>query len=355
MAETKQLRRFPKASPFRWIHNTLPAPTTKSRKLSYMRPQPQSYSLPAKVRTVRLANWSAAVPVTDSKDGVQWQSHLSGRPSLFPVDSSSRQAIARMASLIDGYVPPWQPLEPGAEGTPIVRAKSADRSQHATSRHHHRNSKQQHQQKRPRSALQKQRERTKVVRQRLESEVLNLVACDFLDKSSTAEHRRMLTAARDAVLSSVVQAAEPTVPPTLAATRAILEVKRKALEDQNPHKGVADVKLIDIRTHKKVFRSYNPFEAQWLDLWGSQAGEFSAGNAHCVRALYKWEELKQKGRAATNASRAAKVKAHQRRLQHSASCRNGRSGHRGSIDTLVAQTQALLRAPLPSRKELKVR
>merc|ERR1711871_1922366 len=71
----------------------------------------------------------------------------------------------------------------------------------------------------------------------------------------------------------------------------------------HPVRPEPEEKLIDVRTHTNIFRSYIAFEAQWLDLWGSQNADQGNCNAHCVRALYKWEELKAKARAKKRAER----------------------------------------------------
>ena len=73
-------------------------------------------------------------------------------------------------------------------------------------------------------------------------------------------------------------------------------------------------KMLDIRTHDKIFRKYVPQEAEWLMRWGMQDPKTSNGNCHCVRALQKWEELKHKAQIKEKKRRQA-LRAKQERKQ----------------------------------------
>ena len=315
------MRDFPTASPMsRVAHNTFTHPSfnTKLRR----RPRSAITKLkhkhkhkPTKQRTVQLADWSSAVEVIHDEPHVWPHVSLQKRTSLFPADGDRQQRtkIHAVPFLSESRAPKTQ------YGT--LKKKSWEINPPLTVI------------EQKTAAKKKRRKRLTKTRHALEREVLELVACDVVGLSSTSEHKEMLTTATQRVR---VRYENPIDPYELPATLLHHKLEKKRIPGPDPH-------LLDVRTHDKIFRTFVPFEQQWLDLWGTQNAVKGNCNAHCVRSIYKWGELKAKGR------KQRKEESRKRRHHHQMIQRRGGSPKKkvdADMQKIIQETNALLRKPL---------
>lgn len=316
------------------VRNLVPAPTIRKRILR-QRPNTASSSYSADLPNkslkrnycnVKIAEWSSSVPIdTIASD----RRYLYRRTSLFPADGERRQ--------LKNY-------------SPVPSASSGRRL--AVKRRPLQNLKKKHSKMdelryspaiRARAATLGIPPKIHACRRRLEKEVLDLAASKLVDLTAPAEHKSMLCRASHVVSNYTNNIKQ-------SKDKVGMEI-RKSKSNKIMTKGAsgpADKKLIDIRTHGKIFRSFIPFEAQWLDMWGAQDTRNSNCNAHCVRALYKWEEVKAAGRCQTNLRRASQAQKSKgmssRRRKSHAKRRNGeKNGAPASIAGILAETERLLK------------
>lgn len=310
------MRKFPSSSPMSTVgHNTFTHPSFRRKVRRRRRSRPMTACAPIE-RTVKLGDWSAAIPIIANERPEKphiWPQHSTQqRASLFPADGDRQlpkkiRTIPRTSAALApkddyGAVKPnkWEITPPKTTKELKIIAEKK------------------------RKAVLKRRRHT------LEHEVLNLLACDLVDFASTAEHKAMVKKATQRIRNT-----RDIDPYELPAT--LLHRKHEKSRKPGP-----DPNLLDVRTHENIFRPFVPFEQQWLDLWGSQNAEKGNCNAHCVRSLYKWNELKQKGRTSNREER-------RRRREHSE--RMKRSGGRkkkvdADLEKIMTETRSLLTKPL---------
>ena len=322
-------RSFPSSSPMSSLSTNFTAPShrTKLRR----RPRPSSSSpsskktppCPPSQRTVQLAEWSAAIEVIpNSTHGKAhtWPHTTTNlqRTSLFPADRD-RVLLKKIKTI------------------PRLSASLAPKTKYGTLKPS------KLQLKPPKTILElkqlserKRKKRLKTTRHLLEHEVLNLVACDIVGLSSTTQHKEMLTNA-----TQTLRKEKPIDPYELPQTLLHRKHEKKIKPGPDPN-------LLDVRTHEKIFRTFVPFEQQWLDLWGSQNDVTSNCNAHCVRSIYKWNELKQKGRTQKKQERKKRKKRHDKLVKEKMK-RNGKPKKikfDSDMEKIINETNMLLRKPI---------
>ena len=314
----------------------VPAPTSRRRRRR-RRPSTASPSYVSAVpyrntrkqsSTVQLADWSSKVPVNPIHMNSR---HLYRRSSLFPADGARRRPKRSL------HVVPSAPVKT-VDHTMMKEMMKEKCS------------------KKNRRGKQFLKYDAKLIarakslgvtpklhayRRNLEKDVLDLAASKLVDLTSPMAHKRML-----------LQASQSLQDCGLHGDRTFLTSAADITKNLNcDEPDLVDRKLIDIRTHGKIFRSYIPFERQWLDMWGAQDSSKSNCNAHCVRALHKWEEVRAAGRRDTNTRRAAQSKLRRKRVRkrHGTRSNRGRGGEvveeeevPASIANIVQQTLDLL-------------
>ena len=297
---------FPSASPMHHVANTFTRPTLRTKQVR----RPRS-SQPSVQRTVKLGLWSAAIPVhaeqRHHKPHLHPQISSQHRTSLFPADRERqfkpRCSVPRLADAL----------------APKTKYGTLKVLKHQQKKILTPNQRQQ-------KAERKRKKKIKKVRHSLEHQVLALLACNIVDLSSTNEHQQMLQQAKQSLHPQQRQIDPYELPKSLQHRTP--ETRRVAGPDPN---------LLDVRTHEKIFRTFNPFEKQWLDMWGSQNIDKGNCNAHCVRSIYKWEELKARGRQENKKTR---------RLNKIRNNTPKKKRIDADYEKILAETNALLGKPL---------
>ena len=93
---------------------------------------------------------------------------------------------------------------------------------------------------------------------------------------------------------------------TLARKR--IEHEEKSKEEYRRTHVKGEFKMLDVRTHKKIFRPFIAQEQRWLMKWGSSKFKDMRANCHIFRSLAKWEELKEEARIKYKKDRAEKIR-----------------------------------------------
>ena len=305
------LRSFPSSSPMSKLTNNYTRPTIKYKR--QRRPRPQSSKAPIQ-RTVQLGKWSSAIPVQAVQDF--------DKPHIYPQYSSQTRTSLFPADLERNYKP--------KHSVPRLSQSLAKKTKYGTLKLKNYESQPVPTSKELQLLKESKRKRKiKTRRHKLEREVLSLLACDIVDLASTREHQNMVKNAKNAMHRH--KDVDPYELP-----QSLFHRKKEKV-----HKPGPDPNLIDVRTHDKIFRTFNPFEKQWLDLWGSQNIDKGNCNAHCVRSIYKWNELKEKGRQEVKRLRKLTRLRNQRRRNH-----EGKKKMDADFIKIVEETKVLLNKPL---------
>ena len=93
---------------------------------------------------------------------------------------------------------------------------------------------------------------------------------------------------------------------TLARKR--IEYEERAKEEYNKTHVKGEFKMLDVRTHDKIFRPFIAQEQRWLMKWGSSKFKDMRANCHVFRSLAKWEELKEEARIKYKKDRKEKIR-----------------------------------------------